>query len=55
MRGLLAIKPPYRPQMTSNHDLAIVTLFPSALWDIMDHFLEFSLFERAQHFLALFA
>ena len=41
--------------MTSNHDPDIVTLFQSALEDIVDHFLKFSIFEGAQHFLGLFA
>ena len=49
------MQPLYRPQMTPNHDLVIVTLFPSALQDIMNHFLEFSIYEGVRHFLALFA
>ena len=44
---------PHRPQMTSNHDLAIVTLFHSTLEHTLDHFLEFWIFEGVRHFLGL--
>ena len=42
-----------RPQMTSNHDLAIITLFQSTLEHALDHFLEFWIFEGVRHFLGL--
>ena len=43
----------HRPQMTSNHDPAIVTLFQSTLEHTLDHFLEFWIFEGVRHFLGL--
>ena len=43
----------HRPQMTSNHDLAIITLFQSTLEHALDHFLEFWIFEGVKHFFGL--
>ena len=43
----------HRPQMTSNHDPAIVTLFQSTLEHALDHFLEFWIFEGVKHFFGL--
>ena len=39
--------------MTSNHDLALVTLFQSTLEHTLNHFLDFQIFEGVRHFLGL--
>ena len=43
----------HRPQMTLNHDPALVTLLTSTLEHTFNHFLEFWIFEGVKHFLGL--
>ena len=43
----------HRPQITSNHDPAKVTMFHSTHEHTLDHFLEFWIFEGVRHFLGL--